>query len=376
MAKSYSQNTWSQIANEQATGEVVYSNLNASSPSAKYDPIYNKMIERIGQTMYRKLRITQKWAKLGTTLPENKYPGILREVVMEQRKGQDYAMDYGTTPTSLGAYDIVNDSIITRYHSMQARWMYPWTLYDEELRRFSGGNGNMISEFAEMKMINMINARNLFIDNLKKKTLSLLMANVGVEFDTGIDISDFSTLTADKAKTWLNMIDQLCFELECGTHLYNGIGLFEQTPKSDLQLVIPRAYYMNVLRRAYPDSYNMLSFDSILPDNLILIDTLGSDEVWEAGASAGDPDVKVTPTFDSVGCNELVIDESTQWTASERPEWQACIIHKNSLGFEDNLNETLFGAKDIEKLATPVRAHFWTKAYCTDMLPCVIITSN
>ena len=372
MAFNATNSTWTQVANKQAYNEMTAGNLNSKTLVTKYDPIYNKLVEQISYTMYRKLRCTQNWTNLGHNAPENAYPGILRELVMAQRKGMNYAMDNETRPTSLNSYAIYDDDIDVRYHSAQLRWMYPWTIYDEELRRFSGGNGTTIAELTEMKMINAINARNLFMDNLRKETLKMLIQNAATPFKMGIDISDFDSLTTDNAKKWLNSIDNLLFTLQVGTSLYNGNHYYMQTPKSDLVVVIPREYYMNVIRKAFPDTYNPESFQNILPDNLILIDTLGSADVAKSTAAT----VPLVPTWDSVGMNQLNYDKDTDVTIPFNADYQAVIMHRDAMGFEDNLSETLFGPKDIEKLATPVRSHFWTKAYYTDSLPSIVISKS
>ena len=363
--------TWGQVANKQAAEQMTSGNLNSNTLVLEYDPIYNKLVSQISYTMYRKLRIMQKWGEMGRTAPENAYPGVLREIFMASRKGMNFAMDNGQRPTTLNSYDIIDDSIDVRYHSAQFRWMYGWTIFDEELRRFSGGNGTTIAELTEMKMINSINARNRFMDALRKETLFNLTKNVATEFKTGIDISNYKNLTQEQAKEWLNLIDNLLFEMETGTALYNKLAEYMQVPKSELQMIIPRNYYMNVLRRAYPDMYDPNSFTGILPRNLILIDTLGGDAISD-GASDPQP---AAVTYDAKGMS------LQNWTSASKilpgdEAVQAVIMHRDCIGFEDNLTETLFGPKDIEKLATPVRSHFWTKAYYTDMLPCVKVTKT
>lgn len=364
--------TWPQVANKQAADEFSSGNLNSTTMITSYDPIYNKLVEQISYTMYRKLRIIQNWSNLGRNAPMNTYPGILREIFMSQRKGQNFSMDNTTRPTTLGSYDIYDDTIDVRYHSAQFRWMYPWTIYDEELRRYSGGNGMTIAELTEMKMINAINARNLFMDNLRKQTLYTMYSNVATEIEIDIDITDFDTLTTDEAKSWLNQIDNLLFELSVGTALYNQLNNYMQTPKSDLQLVIPREYYLNVIRKAFPDTYNTIYFEGILPENLILIDTLGGETLNRDNSGTPAP---VAVTYDSHGMSLLNWQEGDTFTTADS-DIVAIIMHKDCIGFEDNLNETLFGQKDIDKLATPVRSHFWTKAYYTDLLPSIKIVKG
>jgi hypothetical protein len=122
-------------------------------------------------------------------------------------------------------------------------------------------------------------------------------------------------------------------------------------------------------RRAYPDTYNTKEFESILPENLILIDSLGDEKLTDAEG------VELTPTFDAHGMNLLNWD-STKKTAARDADLQAVIMDTGCLGFEDNLNIVAFGTKDIEKLATPVRNHYWTKAWMTDILPCVKVVKQ
>jgi hypothetical protein len=366
MAFNPTNSTWGQVANKQAANTMTYSNLNSKTLITQYDPIYNKLVEQISYTMYRKLRYTQNWVNLGATAPTNEYPGQLREIVMASRKGMNFPADNGTRPTSLNSYAIFDDTIDVRYHSAQFRWMYPWTIYDEELRRFSGGNGTTIAELAEMKMINAINARNMFMDNLRKQTLIEAMTNVGTEVSFSTDITDFSKLTTEQAKAFLNQLDNILFEMSIGTSAYNKGGYYQQTAKSDLQMIIPREWYYNVIRKAFPDTFNTQYFENILPENLILIDTFANT------LNRGETEV-VAPTYDANGMSLLNYKSGDTFTAPNS-DWLCCIMHRDTIGFEDNLNETLFGQKDIEKLATPVRSHFWTKAYVTDLLNCVVIT--
>lgn len=375
MAYNPTKSTWSQVANEQAYKEFTAGALNSKQPVTQYDPIYNKLVAQISYTMYRKYQVNQNWRNLGRNAPMNTYPGILREIIMTQRKGQNFSMDNTTRPTTLGSYDIYDDTIDVRYHSAQYRWMYPWTIYDEELRRYSGGDGRTIAELAEMKMINCISARNMFMDNLRKQTLATLGSVVATPYYLNIDITDFSSLTQAQAQEWLNEVDNLLFMLQVGTSLYNGTGNYMQTPKSDLQMVMPRAYFMAVVRKAFPDTYNTQYFENILPANLILIDTLGGDTLYRKASEEATAATAVNPTFDSHGMNLLNYQTGDTFQTFD-DDCVAMIIHRDSMGFEDNLNETLFGMKDIEKLATPVRSHFWTKAYYTDLLPAIKIING
>lgn len=360
--------TWDQIANKQAYANMSYGNLNSTTFPTAYDPIYNKLIEQISYTMYRRMQILQKWARVGRTAPMNEYPGILREVIMMQRKGENYPLDDATKPTTLNSYRIIDDNIDVRYHATQFRWMYGWTIWDEALRRFSGGGPSMIAQLTEMKMLNCINARNLFVDAFRKKLLSVLIQNVAVEFANSVDISNFATLTQDDAQQWLNAVDALIMSMDYGSTRWNKNGYFMQTPKSRMQMIIPAQYYNNVMRRAFPDTYHTETFQGILPENLILIDTMGNDAVVAATAT-GTP---LTPTFDAHGLNLLTWDGTDYLTVNTDPTVQFVLMDTDCLGVEDNLNQTLFGPKDIEKLATPVRSHYWTKGYVTDLLPCVV----
>lgn len=364
-------NTFQQVANKQAYDMANSGNLNSKTMITEYDPIYNKLVQQISYTIYRKMRIVQRWRDLGANAPKNAYPGILREVYMAQRKGRNFAMDNGTRPTQLGCYDIVDDTIDTRYHAAQFRWSYPWTIYDEELRAYSGGNGTMIGELAEMKMINCTNARNMFMDSLRKNTLKNLVQNVAIHVKptTNENPADFETLTAEGARSWLNFIDNIIFEMTTGSALYNVNKQYIQVPENDLVFVMPRYIYMNLIRRAYPDMFNSESYRDIFPGNLILIDELGGNMLTTDGSAVA------TPTFDSNGMNLLNWDTGSKWK-DELSGVVGVIMHRDSMGFEDNLDTVLFGEKDIERLATPVRAHFWTKAYITDLLPCVALDIN
>lgn len=359
--------TWGQVANKQAAEAITSGNLNSKTIITTYDPIYNKLIEQISTTIYHKLKVTQRWRAIGYNAPNNNYPGMIRELIMSQRKGMNFPADNGQRPTTLNSYSIFNDTIDVRYHSAQFRWMYPWTIFDEELRRFSGGTGTTIGQLTEMKQVNAMSAQNMFMDNLKKRALNLYAKNVAIQTLTDIDISDFTALTKDDAQAWLNAVDNLIFEFENGSAAYNADHNYMQVPKSDLQMIIPRQYYLNVIRKAFPDTYNPQYFQNILPANLILIDTFADQLNREEAV--------VAPTYDANGMSLLNWQEGDTFT-SENPNLQAVIMHKSALGFEENLDAVMFGPKDIEKLATPVRSHFWCKAWMTDLLPGVKLELN
>lgn len=362
-------NTWSQLANEQSYNEMTLANLNSNTIPTVYDPIYEKLIMQISDTIYREMRIEQRWANIGATAPMNEYPGILREIYMERRKGMDYAMDRDPRPNQLNVYTVIDDEIQVRYHAAQFRWMYGWTLFDEELRRFSGGNGNMIARLSELKAINAASSRNMFIDALRKQVLYILATQVATEVETDIDISEFGTLTQAQAKEWLNMLDNMIFEMYTGTTKYSPTGEFIQIPRDRLQIVMPYSFWNTLVRTAFPDTYHIEYFQNILPENMILIDTMGGDQV----ALTGTPTVPITPTFDAQGMNLLNWSADTHVIIPDTNNIQCVIFDRYALGFEDNLMETHIGPKDIEKLAAPVRMHYWTKAYVTDMLPSVAI---
>ena len=362
-------NTWSQLANEQSYNEMTLANLNSNTIPTVYDPIYEKLIMQISDTIYREMRIEQRWANIGATAPMNEYPGILREIYMERRKGMDYAMDRDPRPNQLNVYNVIDDEIQVRYHAAQFRWMYGWTLFDEELRRFSGGNGNMIARLSELKAINAASSRNMFIDALRKQVLYILATQVATEVETDIDISEFGTLTQAQAKEWLNMLDNMIFEMYTGTTKYSPTGEFVQIPRDRLQIVMPYSFWNTLVRTAFPDTYHIEYFQNILPENMILIDTMGGDQV----ALTGTPTVPITPTFDAQGMNLLNWSADTHVIIPDTDNIQCVIFDRYALGFEDNLMETHIGPKDVEKLAAPVRMHYWTKAYVTDMLPSVTI---
>lgn len=357
-------NTWTQQANQQAYEQFTEAKLNVSELPVSFDPIYGELVEQISKTMYHELAVTQQWRNIGITNPSNDYPGIIREIAMKKRKGQNFAMDAGVRPTTLNNYEIYNDDIIVRYHSAQFRWMYPYTIFDEELRRFSGNAPSTISQLTELKQINAISSRNMFMDTLRKKTLSVLSEQIAKPFKTEIDITDFKTLTKEDAQTWLVMMDNLLHELKVGTAKYNGIAEFIQCPKANLQMIMPYEWYMNVIRRAFPDTYNTESFKNILPENLILVDSMGDEKLLD------EEGIELQPTFDSKGMNTLNWN-STRKTAPRNADLQAVIMDKRAMGIEDNLNIVMVGTKDIEKLATPVRNHYWTKVWMNDILPVV-----
>lgn len=362
------QNLWDVLANEQSAGAMTAGNLNSTTFPTLSDPIYGKLIMQISDTIYREMRIEQRWGNLGVTAQPNEYPGILREIYMKKRKGMDYAMDQDPRPTQLDVYEIINDDIDIRYHAAQFRWMYGWTIFDQELKRYTGGFPSMIAQLTEMKAVNAASARNMYMDALRKELLFNVMQNVATTVETTIDISNFETLTAEDAKQWLIDMDNLLFELRVGTSKYNRLGEFMQTDPADLQVIIPYTYYKNVLRRAFPDTYHIEEFQGILPSNMILIDTLGGDSIGN-GAT---PPAPTPATYDAHGMS-LLNWTSTSTVIPGDESAQLVIMDKRIMGVEDNLSQTLIGARDIEKLATPVRMHYWTSAYYTDMVPAVVV---
>lgn len=361
-------NIWDMQANEQSYKALVLSALNSTALPTNYDPIYGKLVEQISDTVYHKMRVEQVWSAIGSTHAPQAYPGILREIAMTRRKGQDFAMDVNPRPTTFGEYPIIGDDIQVRYHAAQFRWMYGYTIFDEELRRFSGGNGTTVGQLTEMKAINMASARNMYMDALRKKTMNIYATQVAGQVSSGVDISDFDNLTEEQAKSWLNEVDNLIFQLWVGTNLYNGLNAFMQTPKDRLQVIMPRKYWNNIVRRAFPDTFHGEYFQNIMPENMILVDTMGDDHVF-----TGDPATQVEPTFDSQGMNLLNWSKSSN--VKNASNIQCLIVDKFAIGFEDNLNETLMTPKDARKLVTNVYNHFWTKAYVTDMVAGLAVTT-
>lgn len=361
--------TWTQLANEQMYNEMTLAKLNDDELPVNYDAIYGKLIEQISKTIYHKLQYAQNWRGLGMTLGMNEYPGILREIIMLQRKGMNFPMDAGTRPTTLLNYDIINDEIATRYHSSQFRWMYGWTLFDEELRRFSGGTAETVAQLTEMKQVNSVSARNMLMDSLRKKTFAMLFSNYGYDYVIDIDITDFDTLTQENAKRWIVKVDNLLRELRLGTAKYNPLGLRMQVPVSDLQLCIPEEWWNNVALRAFPDTFNDSYFKNLMVKNVIKMDSLGDDKLIDVGG------IEELPTFNGKGLNLLNWD-ATKSTAPREENLMAVVMHKGAMAVEDNLDKVLVGQKDIEKLATPVRQHYWTKVMITDLLPVVRIVKE
>lgn len=369
-------NTFGQLANKQTVDEFASGHLNSETMIGIFDPIYGKLIETIGRTMYRTIRLQQRWANLGTTAAENAYPQQLREIMMMQRKGKNFAMDANVRPTTLLNYDIVPDEIEVRYHSAQFRWMYDYTLADEELRRFSNGGPSTISQLIEMKTIGSMNARNMFIDSIKKKTLGELIkiATPSQIIDTTQaipqGITDGTMITQSDARTWLNLVDQILHEMSWGSAKYNAMNQYMQTPSSSLQVIMPRAWYYNILRAVFPDTYHTKLFENILPANLLLVDSIGGGKVTD------DSGTEIPATYDAKGMSLLNWENGVNNATTDFPNVQMVIIDKACLGFEDNLNTTRIGTTDAAKLMTPVFMHYWTKAYITDLMPFVVFSKG
>lgn len=357
---------WDVQANEQAYEALTLAALNSTTLPTVIDPIYKTLVQQINDTVYHKMRVEQNWAGIGTTHAPDSYPGILRELAMVRRKGQNFAMDADPRPTTFGQYPIIDDELLVRYHSMQVRWMYGYSVFDEELRRFSNGPST-IGEIHEMKAINMASARNMFMDSFRKQALYVYATQVATAVVSGIDISDFASLTVEQAKQWLMFIDMLLFVLNKGTNLYNGIGEFMQTKKARLQVVIPYQYWKNVINRAFPDTFHLEGFENIMPENMVFVDDLGGSHIMSTDTTP----VALAPTFNSVGMNQLNWTKTS--TVANTSDLQCVIMDKFALGFEDNLNETLTTPKDAQKLVSNVYNHFWTKAYVSDMVAGVAV---
>lgn len=359
---------WDIQANKQAYEAAVKSNLYSTTLPTVVDPVYKTLVQQINDTVYHKMRVDQLWSGIGTTAAPDSYPGILREIAMLRRKGENFSMDTNPKPTTFGEYPIIEDELAVRYHSMQVRWMYGYTIFDEELRRFSNGPST-IGQIHEMKAINAMSARNMFMDSFRKKIMNIYATQVATQLQSTIDISVFENLTEDKAKQWLAFIDNLLFILWKGTNLYNGIGEFMQTPRDRLQLIMPRQYYYNVMRRAFPETItNKEFFQNVLPENVVLVDTMGGEHLMTSGTTP----TAIVPTFNSQGMNLLKWTEDA--TATSADKLQCLIIDKFAIGFEDNLNETLTTPKDARKLVANTYNHFWTKAFVSDMVAGVAVS--
>lgn len=334
--------------------------------------VYEELIQQITLNMYHQSRYKERFANLGTQLPNNSYSGMIRDMAMIDRKGENFARDNGVSEETLGAYRIVKDKILVRYHSVQFRWTYPWTLFDEEIRRYAGNSpenaANAIAQITTMQTQNMVKSKNLNNDNIRLKVLNIASKAIGKEYLMGeIDITDFETLTTEEAKQWLVNLDKLFYTLtETGTTEFTDYDILHQLDAEEIDFVINYDSWKNVLRRAYPDTYHKALFEDVVPKgvNMIFTTGLGDVKITEADGT------EIIPTFSTYGMNELTWGSDWKEVKSD-PSLQGYIFHKKALGFELNLDTTLTGQKDIEKLATPVRSHYWNSAYFTDLLPFV-----
>lgn len=358
--------TWENLANEQSYKEMALNVLNSTTMPNAVDPIYQKLVMQINETIYHKLRYEQNWYDLGTTRQPNEYPGIMREIAMTRRKGKNFAMDTDPRPKELGVYPIVDDNIQVRYHAAQFRWMYEYTTFDQELRRFSGGNATTIGQLHEMKAIAASSARNLYMDSLRKKVLSILIGQVASPLSWGVDLSDPAKLTAADARTFLMNLKELQRELYWGTAKYNALGEIIQTPQARLQIAMPAQYYDNLINAAFPQTISKTEiFDGILPRNIILMNDLG-DTVPATGTTPA------APTWDADGTN--LLDWTNDSASVKTTDTQCVIFDSFAMGFEDNLNMVLPGPTDVRKLATPWVHHYWTGAYISEMVASVAVT--
>ncbi len=358
--------TWQIQATQQANNLLGSGKFNVDEFPNMSDPIYGKLIQQITKTVYRRNSVDQMYRNIGVNAEPDSYSGIVREIMMLQRKGQNFPWDDGTTPTTLNSYEIYDDEIETRYHSAQFRWMYPYTLFDYQLRQFAG-QPSTIASINEEKAINMSTARNMFMDSLRIKMLNVAVEDVGTSYNMGdIDITDFDTLTEEQAKQWLVALNELFVELKWGTVKYSSLDQFQRPRMADLQFIIPEMSWNNVMRRAFPDMYHAGTFENIVPEGveIILVGDMGNTILTDASGT------EIVPTFNSVGMNTTNY-LSTYKAKLNDDGLQGIVMHRGALGFEDSLNETLVGDMDIAKLAVPVRSHFWTKAYYTDLLPCI-----
>lgn len=361
-------NTWNQIANEQAYNAMNAGGLNETQMPSNIDPIFGQYHERITRDIFRIMRLSRHWDNIGTTSADNAYPGIIRESIMKSRKGRNFEGDNAAPKTELGAYEIVMDDVELRYHSTQFRMSYAYTLVDYQLRRFSGGNGSLISQTNEARMVNAANYRNMFIDSFRKQILAQL--SIGGSKDFVIagagDPADRTSLTQDEAQEWLQRIDSLLWILNIGTAEYNLQNEFRQVPKANLQMIMPREWYWNLIRKAFPETRHREYFEGILPSNLILIDNWGNEQLEDGNATI------VNPTFDSKGMN-LLNWEPGYTTVAGDPDLRAMIIDKRAMCIEDNLTYPWVGLIDGDLLMTPCRNHYWTKGWFTDLLTSINI---
>lgn len=364
--------TWENVANKQAYDQMTMSYLNSETLPTTVDPIYQKLVMQINDSIYHKMRYEQNWYDLGTTRAPQEYPGIMRELAMSRRKGKNFAMDADPRPDELGVYPIVDDDITVRYHAAQFRWMYEYTTFQQELKRFAQGPST-IGQLHEMKAIAASSARNIYMDALRKKTLAILETQVATKLSFGVDLSS-SSLTQSDARRFLLNLKELQRELYWGTAKYNGLGELIQTPRDRLQIVIPHAYYENLINAAFPQTISKTEvFTDVMPRNIILIDNLG--DVVPAQLTGTSPNqvlTPITPTWSADGTNQL------DWTSSslsmKTSNIQCVIMDSFAMGFEDNLNITLPGAMDARKLATPWVLHYWSGAYISEMVASIALT--
>jgi hypothetical protein len=362
--------TWTQVANKQAFDEFDMSHLTMDTPIAIYDPIFGKLLHTIGTTLYRHFTVSRRWTELTTNMPSNTYPGMIRQIAMLQRKNINYVMDNGTRPTMFYQIPRREDEIVVQYSTAQFRTMYGYNIAREELNRFANGTVSTITEIMAMKHANVNTAHNMFMTQLRKKMLAMMIDNLATAVPTGVDISNYEDLTEQQAKDWLVQIDRLLFELKTGTAKYNLLAQFMEVPESELQMVIPRDWYYNVLRRAFPFTYtNDVQYRAAIPTNLILIDTLGDDNLTDATGAI------VPYSSDSVGMSTINWTPTSS-TSPHDSKVQAVIYDKRAIGLEENLEEIAVGVRDPDQLATPVTAHFWVSGYMSTWFPVIKLTSD
>lgn len=373
--------TWKQLANEQAYNAFSQGTINSLTRLTEYDSIYDTFEKPIVEQIFRFNAIAQRWSAIGSTISANEYPGIIEEIAIKQRKGEDYPLDQipgqpkGAFP--LYQYKFVPETFFKRYHFGQVRRSYKYTLTSQPLKGYAFNRNATIGNIANAITQNAVNDHNLYTDALRKHLLATVTANYGTRVTTGVAIDDFATLTQEQALTWLNMLDNLYQELADGTTAYNNmygtaiatpttkVGAYMRTPKSQLQIIIRRNWWLNVQRRAYPDLRNTWPFDNIMPENVILIDTFGDDEIYDASGAV------LSPTFEAgTGMNQLNWD-NTMYFGPANPDLQFVIMDKRCMSIRSNYVATLTAAQDIDYLMTPGRHHLWYEVLATDMLPIV-----
>lgn len=381
-------NTPEQRLNKQAFDAFTNQWLNSETLPSLTDPQFNKLYMEITRVLFREMPFNARMGWFGTDDGMESRPGITQEIYMRERKVQNFPMDNDPRPTQFGVHDIVDDDIDTRYHALQTRTMYDYSIMEQELRRFMSNHPSLIGDLMASKARIGVKALNRFYDNLKRYMLTYYVNYVKTQMGGTGSVYPIAAAGGDRAATpeestpfndtmtqagawnFLNQLRDLQLEFERGTTRGSVTGDTIQVP--NLTIAMPERYLRNLTQVVYPSTFSDLPWVRDLMPQIVSIDSFGGEQLMDAAGTA-----PVTPTWDAKGMPLMDSRARTDvFSIGDQSDVVALVYSNDAVHFNRNFEYTGSTGMDPAKLVENVYMHEWYGGWYTDLIPAVAITGT